>query len=329
MSRHLYPTPPHISRWRESLLRFLFPRRSDSWLSWLRVGLGLALACYCWSLRLDWPELFGEVASGKLSERILSLETPFAPRLGWFFALAAKMGLADDIALTASWLALLCATGALLLGVLPRVFAGVAWFIHLSATNSAQFVSYGLDNFMTIGLFYLMLSPLPDRFCLTAWWRARSQDRQPPQRNFLTRGTARSLGFWRRVLQMHVSLIYFFSGVTKCLGNGWWDGSSLWRSVIRPPFNVVPPEVLVHWKSLFPVTGALIALLETSYPVFIWSRRTRPIWLVSICCMHVGVALLMGMYLFGFVMIVLNLAAFGPEISLPISRRPLSQRRVG
>jgi hypothetical protein len=29
----------------------------------------------------------------------------------------------------------------------------------------------------------------------------------------------------------------------KFLGNGWWDGSNLWRSLIRSPFNLVPPDL--------------------------------------------------------------------------------------
>jgi len=29
----------------------------------------------------------------------------------------------------------------------------------------------------------------------------------------------------------------------KFLGKGWWDGSNLWRSLIRPPFNLVPPDL--------------------------------------------------------------------------------------
>ena len=80
----------------------------------------------------------------------------------------------------------------------------------------------GMDNFMTIGLFYLMLLPLPDRFSLD--WRLRALRPKNP----------RLLGFWRRVLQLHLCLIYFFSGLTKCLGSGWWDGSNVWRALIRP-----------------------------------------------------------------------------------------------
>ncbi len=104
-------------------------------------------------------------------------------------------------------------------------------------------MSYGVDNFMTIGLFYLMLSPLPDRYSLD--WRLRKLRPKNPQ----------LLGFWRRVLQLHLCVIYFFSGLTKCLGSGWWDGSNVWRALIRPPFNVIDPEILVRWKYLFPVDG--------------------------------------------------------------------------
>jgi len=123
-------------------------------------------------------------------------------------------------------------------------------------------------------------------------------------------------GFFRRVLQVHLCLIYFFSGLAKCLGSGWWDGSNLWRALIRPPLNVIAPEILIRLKYLFPVAGIAICLLEISYPVFIWNRRTRGIWLMCICAMHLAIGLTMGMYLFASIMIVLNVAAFGPGLRL-------------
>jgi hypothetical protein len=159
-----------------------------------------------------------------------------------------------------------------------------------------------VDNFMTIGLFYLMLSPLPDGYSLDR--RLRELRPKNPQ----------LLGFWRRVLQLHLCVIYFFSGLTKCLGTGWWDGSNIWRSLIRPPFNIIDPEILVRWKHLFPVAGIFICLLEIGYPFFIWNSKTRRIWLIGICGMHLGIGLMMGMYLFALIMIVLNVAAFGPRL---------------
>jgi len=154
---------------------------------------------------------------------------------------------------------------------------------------------------MTMALFYLMLSPLPDPYSLD--YRLVKIRAKDPQ----------LLGFWRRVLQVHLCFVYFFGGLAKLLGSGWWNGSNLWRALTRPPFDVLPPEVLVHGEFFFPLVGALICLLEASYPFLVWSRRTRLPALLAICLMHLMIGLGMGMYLFALVMIVLNLAAFGPE----------------
>src|SRR5207253_2822549 len=119
-------------------------------------------------------------------------------------------------------------------------------------------------------------------------------------------------GFHRRILQLHLCLIYFFGGVTKCAGPGWWDGASIWRALIRPPFNLFPPETLIAWKNLFPVLSISVCLLESAYPLFIWLRKTRIAWLVAVITMHLAIGLAMGLYLFALVMITLNFAAFWP-----------------
>jgi hypothetical protein len=295
-----------MSALRERLLEFLFPSGTDNWLAVLRIGLGFQVTFYSLSLRNDWNYLLSGTASSlinrHLAEGLLSAESHFVPRLGWLVSLAAQVGLNEEKVLSAAWICLLAAGCGLLLGLACRFSAGIAWLIHLCAAKSGGFVSYGVDNFMTIGLFYLMLSPLPDRYSLD--WGLRELPAKNPQ----------LLGFWRRVLQLHLCVIYFFSGLTKCLGSGWWDGSNVWRALVRPPFNMIDPEILVHWKSLFPVTGISICLLEIGYPFLIWNSKTRMVWLVCICGMHLGIGLMMGMYFFALIMIVLNVAAFGPDL---------------
>jgi hypothetical protein len=294
-----------LSELKERLFAFLFPTETDVWLTILRLGLGLQVTFYSLSLRNDWNYLLAGssgLVNRKLAEALFSVETRFLPRLGWLVALGKDAGLREDVVLSAAWICLLGAGCCLLVGFACRFSAILAWFLHLCAAKSGGFVSYGVDNFMTIGLFYLMLSPLPDRHSLD--WQLRGLRSNNPQ----------VLGFWRRMLQLHLCVIYFFSGFTKCLGPGWWDGSSVWRALIRPPFNVIDPERLVRWKYLFPVAGILIVALEIGYPFVIWSRKTGKIWLIGICAMHAGIGLTMGMYLFALVMIVLNIAAFGPGL---------------
>ena len=297
---------------RERLLGFLFPADTDNWLAVLRIGLGFEVIFYSSSLRNDWNYLLSGTARN-LAEALLSVESHFVPRLGWPVALAAQVGLREETVLSLAWICLFASGCGLLVGLACRFSAILAWLFHLCAAKSGGFVSYGVDNFMTIGLFYLMLSPLPDRYSLD--WRLRKSRSNDPQ----------LLGFWRRVLQFHLCLIYFFSGLTKCLGNGWWDGSSVWRALIRPPFNIIDPEILVRWKHLFPVAGVFICVLEFGYAFFIWNDKTRKIWLICICAMHVGIGLTMGMYLFALIMIVLNVAAFGPGV-IRAERKRISLR---
>jgi hypothetical protein len=300
------------ARARDLLLEVLFPPETTDWLSVLRLGLGLQVILFSMSLRSDWNHLFASNGAGlisrDLSEAISSFETPLSPRLGGIVAAGNALGLDEHAVLFLGWLALLCSGCLLLIGLFSRPAAITAWLMHLCAVNSGGLLSYGMDNFTTIGLFYLMLSPLPDRFSLDArFWRSRTKDPQ-------------IVGFFRRVLQFHVCAIYFFGGVAKCIGPGWWDGSSLWRALTRPPFNIISPETITSWKTLLPFLGISVCILETGYPLFIWLRRTRLIWLLCVLAMHISIALTMGMYLFAFIMIVLNLAAFGPDFSFRLER---------
>jgi hypothetical protein len=295
----------HLSTFKERLVAFLFQSATDTWLTLLRLGLGIAITVYSVSLRNDWNYLLAGstgLVNRNLAEALLSLDTRLTPRLGWLVVLGERFGLAEQMVLSTAWFCLFGAGCMLLLGFACRFSIILAWLLHLCAAKSGAFLAYGVDRFMTIGLFYLMLSPLPDRYSVD--WQLRRLRPKIPQ----------LLGFWRRVLQLHLCLIYFFSGLTKCLGTGWWDGSNVWRALIRPPFNIVDPELLVKWKYLLPVAGICIWALELGYPFFIWSSRTRMFWLICICALHAGIGLAMGMHLFALVMISLNIAAFAPDL---------------
>src|SRR6478672_401942 len=291
------------------LMEFLFPAESDNWLAVLRIGLGLQVTVYTLFLKGDWHYLFAGTGKGlvsrELGEAIISFDSPFIPKLGWLVALGGHLNIGEETVLSVACACLLVTGCCLLLGLFCRPAAIIAWFLHLCAAQSGGLLAYGADNFMTMALFYLMLSPLPDRYCLDSRL-LKTKLRDP-----------RLLGFWRRVLQVHLCFVYFFGGLSKSLGSGWWDGSNLWRSLIRPPFNLLSPDILVRFKYALPVLGISICLIEIGYPVFIWIKKNRFLWLVCILAMHAGIGLMMGMYLFALVMIVLNLAAFGVGIRVP------------
>ena len=286
-------------------MEFLFPPETDTWLAVLRIGLGLQVTIYALFLKSDWHYLFAGTGKGlvsrELGEAIISFDSPFIPRLGWLVALGRSVNVGEETVLSVVWACLLCMGCCLLLGLFCRPAAIIAWFLHLCAAQSGGLLAYGADNFMTMGLFYLMLSPLPDRYSLDH--RLVKTKPKDPQ----------LLGFWRRVLQVHLCLVYFFGGLGKSLGSGWWDGSNLWRALTRPPFDIISPDILIRFKYLLPILGISICLIELGYVFFIWMKKTRFVWLVCILGIHIAIGLTMGMYLFALVMVVLNLAAFGAD----------------
>ena len=287
------------------VIDFFFPIQSDEWLTVLRIGLAIQVLLYCLAMRSDWSDLLAGTGRGlisrDLSEVALSGQSSFIPRLGWLVKIGSHFGLSEAFVLNAAWLCLLCVACFLVVGFFSRTAAILTWFFHLCVVKSGGLFAYGMDNFTTIGLFYLMLSPLPDKFSVD--YKYRKVRLKNPQ----------LYGLFRRVLQIHLCIIYFFGGLAKWSGPGWWSGNSLWRALTNTPFNIISPEILVKWKDLFPVVGISVWLIEIGYPFLIWSKRTRNIWLIFVIMMHVAIGLMMGMYLFALVMIVLNVAAFGPR----------------
>src|SRR5215813_4542999 len=154
-------------------LGFLFPSENDTWLTVFRIGLGLQVTLYALFLRNDWHNLFASSGRGlvgrELGEAISSFDSPLIPNFGWLIAVGRNFNISEQTVLTVAWIGLLSAGCLLLLGLLSRPAAIVAWFLHLCAAESGGLLAYGADNLMTTALFYLMLSPLPGNYSFDHW----------------------------------------------------------------------------------------------------------------------------------------------------------------
>jgi hypothetical protein len=286
------------------LFAWFFPAQNNTWLTILRIGLGLQLTLYDLSLRHDWLHLLNNYGR-RISEAVLAAESSAIPRIGWLVRCAIAVGASEDQVLRLIPLILLATSLLVIAGLFCRTTAITGWLLHLAMVKSTSVFSYGADGFTTIGLFYLALSPLPDPWSLDWQWRK------------LRPRYADLAGFFRRALQLHLCFIYFFSGLTKVIGTGWWNGDNLWRALTRPPFDVIDPGFIAKGKSFLPLAGIIVCLLELGYAVFIWPKQTRTAWLLAVIGMHIGIGVFMRMPLFALIMILLNVAAFGPELLLP------------
>jgi hypothetical protein len=63
--------------------------------------------------------------------------------------------------------------------------------------------------------------------------------------------------------------------------------------------------ILLSWFTMF---------IETFYGIAMWIPRVRIYWLLSIIALHIGICLFLGLWLFGLIMILLSISAFGFDI---------------
>src|SRR4051812_3334585 len=99
-----------MNRLKKSVIEFFFPAECDTWLSILRIGLGVQVILYSWSLRSDWTLLFTANGNGligrDLTEAILDVRGSLIPRLGWLVDGVGYFGLEEGSVLTTTWIAL-------------------------------------------------------------------------------------------------------------------------------------------------------------------------------------------------------------------------------
>ncbi len=297
------PTPRPLA----ALERFVFRPASAAPLAALRIGLALVLLAQAAMVAPVVFELYGDrgLLQGPLRE---ALSASGLPRLGWLMDAVARLGVPAAPVVSATCAVYVASLLALLAGLRTRVAAAVAWITHLTLMTTAPGTVYGADVFANIFLFYLVWMPSGATLSLDRR-RARAPGAPTP-------GARLAL----RVVQMHLCGTYLASGVEKACGEGWWNGEAIWRALMLPEYRHFDFSFLAAHPWMAAAAGWAVLTVEIGYPFLMWSRRTRRPWVVATAGMHLGIALLMGLRVFGAIMIVLTVAAFGVRAA-PARRR--------
>ena len=119
-----------------------------------------------------------------------------------------------------------------------------------------------------------------------------------------------------RLIQIHVSLIYFLMAMAKLKSPVWWMGTAVWGLLAKPESRLIyvpwlanpePPAVYVlnAWT-------LAIVIFELCFAFLIWNRLARPLLLGLALPIWIGTALLTGMTSWVLMMLVANLAFVSP-----------------
>ncbi len=268
------------------------PPDNRDWIDVFRTGIACVLLAMLLGLWPDYTRLFAP--DGVADHRLFALHQP--PLFAFVPSIHGSV-----------WLPIAYALLCLLLAA--RVYArGVSLALLLVHgylfTDRYAAVSYGADYIASTCLVFSALLPGASG---ANWPRT---------------------GDYLRLLQAYVCIVYFFAGFGKLLGPTWRNGEALWKAATQPGFeSFFKPNLLFlgDYPLLWVVGGWLVMIIEVAYAVFIWFKATRRYWLVATIGLHVGIALLFGLYSFAALMIVLNLAAFHYPYLIPSVRKTSSR----
>jgi hypothetical protein len=268
----------------------------------LRIGLGVALLV---GYGLASADLF--VLHGR--EGLVTAESARIWSSGrWSWSLL--------FLLTADWqlavlqVVFLAACAAFIVGWQTRWAKWIVLAGHLSFVYRNPVAQYGVDSILASTLFLLCLSPLGDALSLDA----RRRPVGDGDRLGIRERRRRAWGFaCLRLIQFQVAVMFFFTGVEKVRGDAWWHGYAVWMALTNQEFSNVPIGWLASHFWIVNLLTQGTMFFEVAYAFLIWGRGTRPFFLAGAIILHLGMAVMMGLYLFSFVMIVMHLAFLRPE----------------
>jgi hypothetical protein len=279
-----------LADWAAAWNGFWFMPADPLPLAVVRIATGLILSWACVVWLLDPDAFFGPRGWLAAGEVWRMNDQPW--QWSWFFA-------ADDpTAVRALGGIMLVAAGLLTIGLFTPLAAVVSLIGLVSAANRAPLNTFGLDDTLGMLLVSLAVGPSGARLSLDAKLLGGEGRGAPSVRANLA----------LRLLQVHLCVVYFFSGCGKLFGASWWEGTAIWGAVANIQYRTID----LTWLARHPLVVNAITLVtlfwEVAYPALVWPRLTRPVFLALAVAVHLGIGLAMGMMEFGLAMIVANLA---------------------
>ena len=195
----------------------------------------------------------------------------------------------------------------LLIGFFSRTMAVLAYLIAVSYANRITPGGYfGLDKINCFLALYVMLGPCGARYSFDRIWRLRrgAPANVPPS-------AAANIAI--RLLQLHMCIIYLFSGLGKLQGQSWWTGDAVWIASANLEYQSLDMTWLANHPWLINFLTHATVFWEIFYCALVWPRLTRPWMLLGAVAVHGGIVVAYGMPTFGLVMLIGNVAFISPE----------------
>ncbi len=296
--------------------RFWFTPQDPATYSLIRVlaGAMLLYTHLVWSLRL--MEFFGPDGWFPKASVLAIQKNTYI----WSFFLHVD----SPAAVWALHIASLAIFALLMVGYQTRIVSVLAFIAAVSYTGRVPAALFGLDKINCMLAMYLMVGPSGARYSIDRWLanrRGKGRLAKP--------ALSVSANVGVRLIQLHMCIIYLFSGLSKLQGAAWWDGSAVWMAHANLEYQSLDMTWLAGWPKLISFLTLATVFWELFYAALVWNRMWRPFMLLGAVLVHGGIAIALGMITFGLVMLIGNLAFVSPELVETVLHRIVPWGRAG
>jgi len=280
----------YLAEWATAWDRFWFTPADPLPLAIVRILAGTLLAWSCGVWLMDADAFFGPHGWLRDGDVWRMNDQPW--QWSWFFA--ASSPTAVRVLLLVTLVAALC----LAVGLATPLAAVVSLCGFLSAANRTPLTVFGFDDALGMLLIPLAVGPAGAVLSLD---RRLGLTTAPA-------GPSVAANVALRLLQVHLCVVYFFSGIAKLLGASWWEGTALWGAAANSRYRTLDLTWLARHPLLVNALTLGTLFWEVSYPATVWPRLTRPLAIAMGILVHGGIGVAMGMGEFALAMIAANLA---------------------
>jgi hypothetical protein len=213
--------------------------------------------------------------------------------------------------LIATYWASLAILAAFAIGIMPRLTCILGAVIVASFTANPAY-EYEGDALLLVLMFYLVLAYVllgfrtpgmswPARLLgpLLVWPLGRGE-----RDTYSEPWPSIAANLALRLLQVHIALIIFSSGLHKLQFGDWWAGVALWFP-LHPPFKTTLADAIANRTNADTYLGLLnigtyaILAWQIGFPLFAWRRRWRPVVIGGAVIGWIGAAFLWELPLIG------------------------------
>ena len=170
--------------------------------------------------------------------------------------------------------------------IFPRFMALYIWYVTSFIAYGKFFINTSGDSLICIYLFFLLFIH-PEK-----------------ENHFLSKGITNLFNqTFFKALQLQVLLIYIVSSWHKWLDPDWVHGSAV-EKIMQIGVFTFPLFQYEELSTLFLIMTWFSLIYQTFFPIVIWFSKIKDYLLLIGIGLHLGIALVMGLFEFGIIMIV-------------------------